>query len=201
MPRKLRPEEIQTQKDYMYKKTVNLIIEKGIQNLTLEDILQAVHMAKGSFYRYYHSKEEFLYEVFKRNEAHYFELLINAEGTFPIDSESIHHVLNSTIFSEECLFPYLLPEDQEYLLHRLPEKFLEQEKSKSENNFKLIAKVLRMRQTEETYSTLSYLMDGLQTIFRSPTHYGEAGRKIAINWMIDTISKYILSERADHEKE
>lgn len=199
MPRKLRPDEIQTQKDYMYEKTVDLIIEKGIQRLTLEDILQAIHMAKGSFYRYYHSKEEFLYEVIKRNESHFFELLISAEGTFPANSESIHYILNSTIFSEECLFPYLLPEDQEYLLRRLPEKFLVQEKSKSENNFKLIAKVLGMKQNAETYSTLSYLMDGLQTIFRSPAHYGEAGRKIAINKMIDTISKYIISEREDHE--
>lgn len=200
MPRKLRPDEIQMQKDYMYKKTVELIIEKGIQNLTLEDILQAVQMAKGSFYRYYHSKEEFLYEVIKRNESHYFELLISAEGTLPINNESIHHVLNSTIFSAECLFPYLLPEDQEYLLRRLPEKYLVQEKSKSKNNFKSIAKVLGMRQNAETYSTLSYLMDGLQTIFRSPAHYGEAGRKIAINRTIDTISQYIISEREDHEE-
>ena len=129
MPRKLKPEEIQAQKDYMYKKTVALIIKKGIQNLTLDDILSEVQMAKGSFYRYYHSKEEFLYEVIKRNESYFFGLLMQNEVIGEIDTEGIHHALESSILSESCLFPYLLPEDLEYLLRRLPEEYLMNEKN------------------------------------------------------------------------
>ena len=72
MPRKLTEDEIQQQKDYMYQKGIALIKEKGVMNITLEDITRASQMAKGSFYRYYKTKELFLYEVIKRNESYFF---------------------------------------------------------------------------------------------------------------------------------
>ena len=78
MPRKLTDTEIEAQKEFMYERTVQLILRKGISAITLDDILDAVQMAKGSFYRYYTSKEMFLYEVVKKNERLMFEKLIQA---------------------------------------------------------------------------------------------------------------------------
>ena len=65
MPRKLTSEEIESQKDFMYERTVKLIVRKDVDSITLDDILEEVQMAKGSFYKYYPSKEIFLY-IFPR---------------------------------------------------------------------------------------------------------------------------------------
>lgn len=50
MPRKLTDAEVDAQKEFMYERTVELISRKGISFITLDDILDAVQMAKGSFY-------------------------------------------------------------------------------------------------------------------------------------------------------
>ena len=78
MPRKLTSEEIEAQKDFMYERTVKLIARKDIDSITLDDILDEVQMAKGSFYKYYPSKEIFLYEVIKKNERIYSEKMFEA---------------------------------------------------------------------------------------------------------------------------
>ena len=78
MPRKLTSEEIEAQKNFMYERTVKLIARKDIDSITLDDILDEVQMAKGSFYKYYPSKEIFLYEVIKKNERIYSEKMFEA---------------------------------------------------------------------------------------------------------------------------
>lgn len=169
MPRKLTEDEIQGQKDYMYQKGIALIREKGVMNITLEDITQASQMAKGSFYRYYKTKEMFLYEVIKRNESYFFSKLIS--------EKDIRKSFEMYFLADEFLFAYLIPEDLDYLLRRLPKEFQEKEKNKSQSNFLVLSQKLGFQMTQENYGTLSYLMDGLQAILRSPGNYGETGRK------------------------
>lgn len=105
MPRRLTDAEVDAQKEFMYERTVELISQKGISSITLDDILDAVQMAKGSFYKYYVSKELFLYEVMK-------DLFTN----------------------KDFLFMSLLPEDIEILLRKTPPSYRKQEEEKSKNN-------------------------------------------------------------------
>lgn len=186
MPRKLTEYEIQEQKDYMYQKGITLIREKGVMNITLEDITQASQMAKGSFYRYYKTKEQFLYEVIKRNEAYYFSKMI--------EDKDIKKSFEKYFLSDKFLFSYLLPEDLDYLLRRLPKEFREKEKNKSQSNFLVLSQKLGFQMTQENYGTLSYLMDGLQAILRSPGNYGEAGRKRAAKMVVNDISAFFMEE-------
>lgn len=186
MPRKLTEDEIQQQKDYMYQKGIALIKEKGVMNITLEDITRASQMAKGSFYRYYKTKELFLYEVIKRNELHFFSKFIS--------ETDIRKSFEMYFLSDDFLFAYLIPEDLDYLLRRLPNEFRDKEKNKSESNFLVVSQKLGFQMTKENYGTLSYLMDGLQTILRSPGNYGEAGRKRAAKMIVKTISAFFMEE-------
>ena len=45
MPRKLTDAEVDAQKEFMYERTLELISQKGISSITLDDILDAVQMA------------------------------------------------------------------------------------------------------------------------------------------------------------
>ena len=186
MPRKLTEDEIQQQKDYMYQKGIALIKEKGVMNITLEDITRSSQMAKGSFYRYYKTKELFLYEIIKRNESYFYSKFIS--------ETDIRKSFEMYFLSDDFLFAYLIPEDLDYLLRRLPKEFQEKEKNKSESNFLVVSQKLGFQMTQENYGTLSYLMDGLQTILRSPGNYGESGRKRASKIMVNAISAFFMEE-------
>ena len=125
MPRRLTDAEVDAQKEFMYERTVELISQKGISSITLDDILDAVQMAKGSFYKYYVSKELFLYEVMK-------DLFTN----------------------KDFLFMSLLPEDIEILLRKTPPSYRKQEEEKSKNNFITFCQAMSIVPNEEFFGTL-----------------------------------------------
>ncbi len=95
MPRKLTDAEVDAQKEFMYERTVELISRKGISSIALDDILDAVQMAKGSFYKYYVSKELFLYEVIKKNEHVFFDKMIHAAPKIRQNKDSAIEVIRS----------------------------------------------------------------------------------------------------------
>ena len=158
MPRKLTDTEIEAQKEFMYERTVQLILRKGISAITLDDILDAVQMAKGSFYRYYTSKEIFLYEVVKKNERLMFEKLIQAVTKLQQGKENAFEVMSGFLTNEDYLFMSILPEEVENLLRKMPPSYWKQEEEKSRNNFFSFCNAMNIRPTEEFFGALSYLM-------------------------------------------
>ena len=47
-----------------------LLKRKGIKQVSVEDIAKGVHIAKGTFYSFYHSREELLWDVIQVEEQH-----------------------------------------------------------------------------------------------------------------------------------
>jgi AcrR family transcriptional regulator len=187
MPRKLTSEEIEAQKDFMYERTVKLIARKDIDSITLDDILEEVQMAKGSFYKYYPSKEIFLYEVIKKNERIYSEKMFEAAQMKQNDLEAAFETLTDIIMDKKFLFRYTLPKDTEFLLRKLPAEYRKREEEKSKNNFLGLCRAMNITPTEEFFGAISYLMGALQVIVASPGEFGEIGRKKAVSIMIQAI--------------
>ena len=140
MPRKLTSEEIEAQKDFMYERTVKLIARKDIDSITLDDILEEVQMAKGSFYKYYPSKEIFLYEVIKKNERIFSEKMFETAQMITVDLETAFETMTDIIMSKDFLFQYTSPNDTEFLLRKMPLEYRKREEEKSKNNFLEIKK-------------------------------------------------------------
>ena len=187
MPRKLTSEEIEAQKDFMYERTVNLIARKDIDSITLDDILEEVQMAKGSFYKYYPSKEIFLYEVIKKNERIFSEKLFEAAQMIQIDLEAAFEIMTDLIMDKDFLFRYTLPKDTEFLLRKMPAEYRKKEEEKAKNNFWRLCQGLNITPTEEFFGAITYLMNALQIIVADTAVYGENGRKKAVSIMIQAI--------------
>ena len=187
MPRKLTSEEIEAQKDFMYERTVKLIARKDIDSITLDDILEEVQMAKGSFYKYYPSKEIFLYEVIKKNERIFSEKMFKADQMIQIDLEAAFEIMTDLIMDKNFLFRYTLPKDTEFLLRKMPAEYRKKEEEKAKNNFLRLCQGMNITPTEEFFGAITYLMNALQVIVSSPTEYGENGRKKAVSIMIQAI--------------
>ena len=187
MPRKLTSEEIEAQKDFMYERTVKLIARKDIDSITLDDILEEVQMAKGSFYKYYPSKEIFLYEVIKKNERIFSEKMFDTAQMITVDLETAFETMTDIIMSKDFLFQYTLPNDKEFLLRKMPLEYRKREEEKSKNNFWRLCQVLNITPTEEFFGAITYLMNALQIIVADTAVYGEKGRKKAVSIMIQAI--------------
>ena len=200
MPRKLTDAEVDAQKEFMYERTVELISQKGISSITLDDILDAVQMAKGSFYKYYVSKELFLYEVIKKNERVFFDKMIQTAPRIRQNKDSAIEVMRGLFTNKDFLFMSLLPEDIEILLRKIPPSYRKQEEEKSKNNFITFCQAMSIVPNEEFFGELSYLMLALQAIITSPGNFGETGQKKAILIMMQAICGLIIEETKNNGK-
>ena len=194
MPRKHTEEEINTQKEFMYERTVTLIFQKPVTTITIEDILDAVWMAKGSFYRYYKSKEEFLYDVIKKNERIFFEKMVELMRDSSLSQETVIEGISTILMDKKSLFLYLQPNDTDYLLRKLPSEYRRLEEEKSMNNFISFCEAMRIKPSEEFFGALTYLMLALQAIVTSPGNLGESGKKRAVTIMARSIYKLLSEE-------
>ncbi|WP_329887585.1 TetR/AcrR family transcriptional regulator [Pseudoramibacter faecis] len=61
---------IETKKK-IYDAAVQVINEKGFGNVSIEDITTRANVAKGSFYTYFKSKEDLLFDTFRQSDAVY----------------------------------------------------------------------------------------------------------------------------------
>lgn len=157
-------------------------------------------MAKGSFYKYYVSKELFLYEVIKKNERVFFNKMIQAAPKIRQNKNSAIEVMRGLFTNKDFLFTSLLPEDIEILLRKTPPSYRKQEEEKSKNNFITFCQAMSIAPNEEFFGELSYLMLALQAIITSPGNLGETGQKKAILIMMQAIYDLIIEETENNGK-
>ena len=62
MPRALTEQEKSKQRERLLKKGTAAVLSKGVRKVSVEEIIKEVGMAKGTFYKHFKSKGEFLYE-------------------------------------------------------------------------------------------------------------------------------------------
>lgn len=135
MPKIVSEEERKLTQEAIYEKTVRLIKDKGIRTVTIDDIVTAVGIGKGSFYTYYPSKEACLFEVIKRCEKEAFSRMEKMLSSGYSDREKIIQLLKEIFVSRDSLVTSINQLDVEVLLRKLPPEYRVEENEKSENNF------------------------------------------------------------------
>lgn len=191
MPKPLTPEEKTAVMDAMYHSGIQLIRTKKLKSITVEDITSAAGLAKGTFYVYYKSKEEFLYQLIKRFEA---ELMRNIVAAASSDGElkmKIIYIFKNIYLAPDSIAFSLAPEDVQWLLQKLPDK-AGVEREKSQNNSVQIFEALGISTEKSKSTAIHYLSDCLLHISSSElVYYDEAGKEEAMDIMVNTIADYI----------
>lgn len=67
-------------KNKIYESAVTIINDKGFNNTTIEDIAQHAHVAKGSFYTYFDSKEALILYTFQQSDDIYEKAFEQVDG-------------------------------------------------------------------------------------------------------------------------
>ncbi len=200
MPKVVSEEEKMLIRQALHQKGIALIKEKGLKRVTVDDIVYAVGIAKGTFYSYYQTKEELLYEIVKNAESKMLDSMLSLRLDGDNFKQNIVKAFKDIYLSPDSIALFIEPEDMEFLMRKLPQIMQERENEKSHNNFKRSADFLGISDTDiMTYSVLSYLMDGLQYIASCKSEYGEVGRQQSMEILINTIADFLDKRRKKND--
>lgn len=188
MPKIVNEEERRLTKEAIFHSTIQLIKEKGVRTITVDDITEAVGIGKGSFYAYYPSKEAWLYEVIKRCEREIFMRMEEHMETIRSDKERAVRLLESIYTDEDSLMPYVSQQDVEMLLRKLPAEYHEMERQKSERNFQTALQMMNLEHSQ--MEVVAVLIDSL-SFAASNKEYSRYGTKEALHIMIHALADYV----------
>lgn len=197
MPKIVSEEERKLIKEAIYEKTVRLIKDKGMRTVTVDDIVTAVGIGKGSFYTYYPSKEACLFETIKRCEREAFSRIEEMISSGYSNKEKVVTLLKEIFVSQNSLFTSIKQHDVEVLLRKLPPEYRMTENEKSENNFQRALHFLNV--TEEQMEVVALLTDCL-SYAASNQSYSQNGTEKSLDILINAIADFINDHRGiQHE--
>ncbi|MCM3293553.1 TetR/AcrR family transcriptional regulator [Paenibacillus sp. MER 180] len=191
MPKIVTEHEKQMVREAMYTKGIELIRKKGIKRVTVEDITTAANIGKGSFYSYYHSKEELLYTIIKQNESRMFERVESILSEKVNVKEKIVKALKEIYLAGDSIVLYVSPSDFEYLLRKLPEGVSDWEALKSNDYFSRTLSLCGIDESECEMDVLAYLMNALHYIGSADITFGERGKEKALDILVHSIADYM----------
>lgn len=118
----------------------SLIKRYGLKKTTIEDVTRATGVAKGTFYNFFKTKEEFVYQIiiYKRRliKARYAEMV--SENDNIVDRKLLSEMLHIIINGDYNLITYLDRDDLAMLTARWPKEYL----MNAENDEKMLLWIL-----------------------------------------------------------
>ncbi|MGL9730350.1 TetR/AcrR family transcriptional regulator [Enterococcus sp. DIV0756] len=191
MPKIVTEQERENIKESIYEKTKQLIKDKGIKAIIVNDIVQSVGIGKGSFYTYYPSREACLYEVIKRYERETFTQIEEMMSSAQTDKERVIQLLKKIFASPDSLFTSINQFDVEVLLRKLPPEYMVAEKEKMHNNFQRALQFLNLN--EQCMETVAILTDCLSHAANSHS-YSQEGINASLDILINAIANYVTEQ-------
>jgi AcrR family transcriptional regulator len=99
--------------DLLRQEGERLFVQYGLKKVTVENLAQAAHIAKGSFYTFYESKEELYMDILENCQLRMYEELEQIIHTNPNRGKELMHEVIRTLLGGVERFPLLLRTDQE----------------------------------------------------------------------------------------
>ena len=150
MPRELKEEEKKFEKSRLIKSGANLLLRFGIRRVSVEDIVKEASIAKGSFYNYFRSKDDFIYEVIWQFHE---ELFSHFEQQFflinKLEREQKRKEIKKMFFTiyKSSIFEFFILEHSEIrnFLSRYSKEALERIEALEENKYKELFNLLNIK--------------------------------------------------------
>ena len=175
----------------IYEGTINLITKKGLKGITVDDIIKATKMAKGSFYKYYPSKEECLYDVILKYERKLLEKMKPIFSEQLTKREKYKKILKEVYLADDSLVLYVKPEDIWVLIRKLPAEYTKKNQTKAIFNFEYILQMFGINRKKIKMEVLDYLVSSLHYIASRGGNTTE--RKIALDLLVNSIVEYLIN--------
>lgn len=194
MPKVISEDEKRLTKKALQQAGIALTKSKGLRNVTVDDITKSVGMAKGSFYLYYKTREEFLYETLKISEKKIFDAMMNLNLDTGDFRESVRTALRDIYLAPDSLALYAKTEDIEHLMRKVSAETREQEQELSQNYLVQAGKLFNIQ--NEDLGILAYLMNALQYVASSGQDFGEKNKQRSLEILVCAIADFLSDNLA-----
>lgn len=191
MPKVISDRERELTKQAMQRVCVDLIKHKGLRRITVADITKAAGLAKGSFYFYYSTKEELLYEVMREAEAEGFANFMKIDFNSGDFRQNVRQALYDIYLAPKSLALYITETDYEYLLRKFPAQLGQ----KTEDYLSQARELFGLSETDG--GTFAYLTDALHYTASREEDYGRVSRNQSLETLVDTIADFIATKKTE----
>ena len=110
----------------LLKTGIQLICEKGVRKLTIDEVTQRVQIGKGTFYHFFTSKELFVYEaIIFSKEAVLKKINEAVEKYGALDRQAVDELLSHfSLLGQNNIISSLSMEDEIWLSKKLPPEYI-----------------------------------------------------------------------------
>ena len=191
MPRAFSEHEREVIKESMLKVGAALLRKKGIRQVTVEDITKGANIAKGSFYSFYHSREELFWDIIKLEERQLLDQIISiAEQDLDIKTK-VRKIFYDIFLQEGCIVFYLPQEDIEYVTRKLSPEILQKDMDNAYDLNKTILSLCHLDESQESIEILITMVHMLRFVSSSDIPQTEATRKKILGILVEAIVGYL----------
>ena len=190
MPKIISDYERKRTQEAIIRHTKQLIIaKKGAKDVTVDDIVSSVGLAKGSFYSYFRSKEECLYQVIETALADvYRQVELIKEEKLSTKEKAVKFV-REVYLAEDRVTYYFTTTDIEVLFRKLPPEY-----SEGEQNFigaGLIANIMRLVDIDKNQAETFYMLLECIEFASAKCTSSKQAKEEALNVLILSLAEYV----------
>ena len=188
MPKVISDYERERTQEAIIKHTKQLIIAKrGIKDVTVDDIVRSVGMGKGSFYSYFKSKEECLYQVLETAVADVYKQIELLKKEKLSTKEKAVKFVREVYLAEVRGEYYFTTTDIEALFRKLPPEYSEREQNFTGAD--LITNIMGLLDIDRTQAEALYTL--LECIkFAANRTISQQAKNDAINTLVQSFAEY-----------
>ena len=110
----------------LLKAGIELICEKGVRKLTIDEVTQRVQIGKGTFYHFFTSKELFVYEAIMFSKEAVLKKINEAVEKYgALDRQAVDELLSHfSLLGQNNIISSLSMEDEIWLSKKLPPEYI-----------------------------------------------------------------------------
>jgi len=138
MPKTFNPHEREAIKTAMHNTVLTLMKKKNIRQITVDDIAKGANIAKGSFYSFYKTREEFLWDTIKTEERIMLDEIEQILSEDMIDRPATARRMFNAYLKKDDIKFYVSDKDFEYIFRKLPPERLNEDRQNWENAYAMI---------------------------------------------------------------
>ena len=170
----------------------DLIKTHGLKKTSINDFTKRVGIAAGTFYNFFKTKEEFVYQIvlYKRSESK--KLLDQMSGSKKMDANTFRKYLTTLYTSDNNIFTYLNESEIAQLKARWPEEYWRN----NNNDQSTIAQMLDMLDNPRTdcdWKILGNLFKSIALIGHGKDQLYQDRYEETIRLFADTIVRYVFN--------
>jgi AcrR family transcriptional regulator len=172
VPRGFNKKEQEAIKEKLLKSAVTHFTLKGMKKTSIDELALDAGISKGSFYRFYRSKEELVFDIFARIEQEKDILLAQKLSSSP---ESFFPAALAMIEENELFRSLYRHNDMAYLVRMMPEDYQEQNRKGDDAFSAALLERWEIEDHETDYGDSGVLTALLRILFMASLHKEEIG--------------------------